>query len=274
MIYDIDDQLIGNNPVLAIQSHAHLDSLDAAESSAGLPDWPLLEVTNDYTYGGYTPAAAGPDTAVIAFDFTGPATVNYLALASHNLGTRGCTIRLYLGDAGPVWDAAEVFEIAPLDDSPILVVFPPDTRRWAKIEIDYGSGKFVLGVARIGERLIVPRRIYGGHSPATLSRVTALRPLTSETGQFIGQAAIRHGLRSSFSFQNLDADWYRAHMDPFVERTRFRAFFAAWRPVKFEEEVVFAKVPPGTDIAPSNMGVANLMEVTIPFEAHDWEAAT
>lgn len=278
MIYDIGTQIDGNDALIGIQSWAHFDSLSTAESSAAEASWPLAELTNDNTYGGYRPAAAGPATAEVAFDFVGPATVNYLGIAAHTLGTNGCTLRLYLGDddgmGAPVWDLAEVFEITPADDSPILVIFPEASRQWAKIEVDYGADKFKIGVLRIGERLVVQRRIYANHSPTTLSRVTATRPLMSETGQFIGRAAIRHGLRGSYAWSNLDAAWYRSDFDPFVEQARYRAFFLAWRPVTYPSEVVYGQVPPAADIAPTNNGRAGLMDVTVPVEAHDWESVT
>ena len=275
MIYDIGNQLQGRNePIFCIQSHAHFDTLDAGESVPGLPGWPLEEVTNDNTYGGYSPEL--PDTGIIAFDFGGPGPCDTVCIGAHTLGTHGCTVRLYFGDGSPVvWDdepGDEVFEITPADDSPIIVVFPPVTRRWARLDIGYATLP-VVGVVRIGQRLQMPNTIYGGHTPVTLARVTAIRPQVSETGQFIGQAAVRHGLRSSFSLEHLPADWYRTHFDPFVAAARYRSFFAAWRPTAFPNEVVYARVP-GEDIAPTNMGVADLMAVTVPIEAHDWEAVT
>lgn len=274
MIYSILDAIDGDESILHIHTHGHFDSLDLSDSTPGLADWPITEITNMNTYGGYMPL---PDTATtafadIVFDFgSTDAIVNCLSIAVHSLGTFGCTVGVYL-DNDPAFPGSALFEIEPDDDSPIMAVFPDQQYRYCRIRITYGPDKFQIGVLKIGQALVMQHRIYGGHSPTTLCRVTASRPLMSETGQFIGRATIRHGFRGSYNWQHLEADWYREHFDPFVDLARFDAFFVAWRPVSYPHEVIYCQTPPSSDIHPTNMGRRDLMEVTVPVEAHDWEA--
>ena len=110
------------------------------------------------------------------------------------------------------------------------------------------------------------RAIYGGHSPATLSRVTSVRPSLSETGQWLGATEVRSGYRSSYTWKHLTPSWYREHFDPFVANNpRANPFFIAWRPDRYPDEVVYAWAT--NDIQPTNMGTGRgLMEVSMSVE--------
>jgi len=126
-----------------------------------------------------------------------------------------------------------------------------------------------IGVIFIGRTLEMQRAIYGGHSPITLSRVTKRTPVNSESGNNLGLSVVRRGVSTSFSWNNLTAQWYRNNFDPFVRYATQSAgtFFIAWRPSKYPNEVGYCWVD-ANDITPSNNGTRNLMDVTMPVKGH------
>lgn len=117
-----------------------------------------------------------------------------------------------------------------------------------------------IAVVYIGASLAMQRRIYQGHTPLTLSRITETTQNTSETGQYLGRSIIRKGLQTSCEYQHLTADWYRANFDPFVEAAREVPFFYAWRPVQYPNELGFVWTT--GDIRPTNTGPRNFMSVS------------
>lgn len=132
-------------------------------------------------------------------------------------------------------------------------------------DFDQTGGAFI-GVLYIGETLEMQRPIYQGHSPATLSRQTELRPSRTEGGQWLGRTRIRDGYGTNFDWSNLRAAWYRENFDPFVEHARSLPFFIAWRPETYPKEVIYAQSD--SDISPTNSGPRDLMSVSMTVRGY------
>ncbi len=261
-----------NHAVIGMHNVALLDTIDTANSTPGKPGWPIGETANSLTYGAWEPLTVGQTGAVILWDFGENRQMNYLLIAHHDLGSTGSAITLAVSDDNVAF--TEVFGThTPADDSPIFIAFPLEDRRYARIVVHY-SGLSPdpgpsISVIKLGLRLEMPYSIYGGHSPVTLSRRTNARPVVSETGLFLGRSIIRKGLASQYNFKYLPAHWYRTHFDPFVAAARSEAFAIAWKPGDYPHELAYGWLP-DPDIVPSNMGIADLMEVTFSFEAQEW----
>ena len=183
--------------------------------------------------------------------------VNYFGIAAHTLGTDQVTIAAQ-GYTGTEW--VTLSETLPGDESPIMMLFGEVNYSRYRILIS-GSTTPRIGVVYIGKALEMQRPIYGGHSPAVLSRTTVTRPVSSERGQWLSRSIIRTGFSGTWSWQNLTAAWYRTYFDPFVEAARTKPFFISWRPLTFPEEVVYAWTE--SDIRPTNQGTRDLMSVTL-----------
>jgi len=138
-----------------------------------------------------------------------------------------------------------------------MFLFESVTARYWRIQVTGAVPS--IAVVYIGAALAMQRKLYQGHTPLTLSRITETTQNTSETGQYLGRSIIRKGLQTSCEYQHLTADWYRANFDPFVEAARESPFFYAWRPEQYPAEVGFVWTT--GDIRPSNTGPRNFMSV-------------
>jgi len=223
-------------------------------------NYPLSAIVNPATYERYTPTSI---PATITVDAGAAVEVDYLGIGAHTLGTNGNTVKIESSSDDVTY--TKQAEFIPGDDTAIMSLFEEVTARYWKITISNGTAP-QIGVVHIGKALAMQRPIYGGHSPLNLSRVTAVRPNMSETGQFLGATEERRGLKTSFSWKNLTASWYRANFDPFVSTNpQVAPFFIAWRPTDFPNEVGYCWAT--GDISPSNSGQRDLMEVSMSVEA-------
>lgn len=217
--------------------------------AAGLPN----------TYDSWIPASI---PAHIDCDAGAVASVDYIGIAAHTLGSSGCTFKLQYSADGITYSDATPNMTVP-NDTPIMVFFAEASARYWRLDISAGSAP-IIGTWYAGKSLAMQRAIYGGHSPITLSRQTVIRSNKSEGGHFLGRYIVRSGVSTSAQFKNLTADWYRTYFDPFVLAARTMPFFFAWRPLEYPAEVAYAWT--AGDIVPQNMGVRDLMSVSIDMQ--------
>lgn len=243
-------------------AHATITRTGALSASGEQAGFEADAALNPLTYEFWKPDAL---PATWRIDAGSAASVDYIGIAAHTLGTDGASVKPQWSDNDSVWnDITGVAAHAPADDGPILFLFAAESHRYWRIEIT-GSTVPSVGVVFIGAVLAMLRPIYGGHSPLDLSRTTVIRPLRSERGQFLGRSIVRSGFHADFSWQHLTPAFYRSEFDPFVEDARRFPFFLAWRPSTFSESVGY--VWSGQDISPSNMGVGKgLMQVSISVD--------
>jgi hypothetical protein len=229
--------------------------------TAGLASFPLAAIVNPATYERYKPASL---PATINFDAGAAITVDAVGFAAHTLGTNANTITISSSDDDVTYTEQAAF-IQGGENTPILSLFEEIEARYWRIVISGGSGIPVIGSIYIGQALAMQRGLYGGHTPITLARISTVRPNVSETGQWLGVRQERKGYKTSFQWQHLKAAWYREHFDPFVaSNPKVHPFFIAWRPQSYPAEVGYCIAT--DDIAPSNMGKRDFMEVGMSVE--------
>ena len=249
-----------NNPHIAYQTWVR-DRAPAAitvstETAQGPKDAPLRPDTHEFWQADVLPA-----TWVI--DLGAAKDVDYVGIAGHTIGSSGATVKVEHSPDNIVWtDFAS--DLAPVTDAPILFLDVSLSRRYWRITLTGVGDPPKIAVIYIGEVLVVQRSIYGGHSPAVLSRDTTLYQNMSDGGQFLGQYVKRRGVNGRVSLRHLKAGWYRANFDPFVKAAREFPFFFAWRPVDWPLEVAYGWAD--ADIRPSNMGIRDLMQVNFDFK--------
>lgn len=229
--------------------------------TAGTSGYPMSAVTNPATYERYTPSAM---PATIQADSGAAVAVDYVGIAAHNLGSKGCTVYVESSTDASTWTTR--LTLTPTTDTTLFGMFDSVSARYWRVRIT-GATAPTVGVVFLGAMLTMPRTIYGGHTPITLARVTAVRPALSETGQWLGASQTRAGFSTSFAWKNLGAAWYRENFDPFVATNpRVSPFFIAWRPYSFPDEVGYCWAT--DDISPSNQGTRDWMSVDMKVEGY------
>lgn len=249
-----------DNPSGALIGYANL--LTAATVSPAATD-DSEEASNALTPDTWSRWRPPATTVTAKFQMDATADVDYIAIAAHNLTGVTVLVQTAVTIGGALTD---VESITPLDNGALMISF--DTRNIREIALTMTlAAANEIGVVYAGEVLQMPRNIYGGHAPATLSQQTKFHNSTSETGQILGRTIIREGLKGEFSWQFLDDQWYRDTFQPFVQAARIKPFFIKWRPDYYSDETIFGQTT--SDIKPSNMGGGHrLMSVSLSMNGH------
>ena len=250
----VNEPLIGWHDLL----HQNLSGVGGLDSPA---DAPRRNALNGLTYNYWR---TGGGNLSFPVDLGSPQEVDYVGIAAHTLGSTGRMVRVERSTTGTGWTNAHSEEwFSPSTDAPLMIYFPRQSFQHWRLRVQYGDDAFI-GAIHLGRALRMKRRIYGGHTPATLSRQTDILPQRSVNGAFLGRSVIRRGIASTYAFNNLPADWYRENFDPFVQSALERPFFVAWRPDDHPDECVYAWTT--GDIAPTNTGTRDFMSVSFGVE--------
>jgi hypothetical protein len=231
----------------------------SSESADGPKDSPLRPDTFEFWQATSLPATWKLSLGTTQF-------LDYVGIASHNIGTKECTVLIETSIDGSQWREFSDSH-TPTDDSPIL--FLDEERQAAEVRVTLSGGSPttdcpMVSVIYVGQILKMEHGRAGG-TPIPLSRETVLRRNLSRSGQFLGQTFQRNGLRGSASFRGLTPSWYRTHFDPFVESARRYPFFFAWNPQDYTSDVVYAWAT--GDISPQYMGTDPYFEVSWNMQA-------
>ena len=224
-------------------------------------------VLNGLTWDFWQPTSV---PGIIAFTFTEAITADYCGIAGHTLTETGNQVELQYWDGLSPGSWVSLGSILPGSETgnkTIMFIFDSVSAQQFRLIVSGGTGTTmpVLGVVNIGDVLVCERKIYGGHTPITLSKKTEIRPQTSEGGQFLGRSIIRQGASTSIQLKNLTAPWVRSSFYPFMENSRTYPFFFAWRPtMTYSDEVAY--VWTNKDITVTNSGQANLMDTSFSVE--------
>jgi hypothetical protein len=230
----------------------------SSESDEAPKDAPLREDTYEY----WQPTAL---PATWQVDMGAARDVDYVGLVGR-FGTAGVSVEVETSTNAVDWEALST-EVAPADDAPLMFLDDVRVARHIRITLAAGGPSALLpqlAVCYAGEALAMERSVYGGIVPPTLARKTERYNAFSRGGQFLGQGYRRHGIEAQVPFRYLTAAWMRSDFDVFVKAARGYPFFFAWRPDTFPLEVAYAWTP--GDVQPSNMGVRDFMQVSIPLQ--------
>jgi len=218
------------------------------------------------TFQRYLPASGAVTTR---FQLGSAAPIDFIAIAAHNFGNHVVGgVPVLISYATTISGALiDIEEVRQTDNRAIMVLFDSVTVAEIAITHDTTAG-LEYGVVYAGTALQMQRPIYGGHSPINLSADTKYQSVMSESGQFLGRTITRQGSKSTFSWRNLDDDWYRENFQPFVDAAKTVPFFIAWRPDAHISEVAFSHTT--ADITPVNQGGGNrLMSVDMSVRGHN-----
>ena len=232
-----------------------------ANVESGDEDAEAMLTTN--TFERFTSASG---TVSRTFTTTQNETIDYIAIAGHNLATAGATINIQYATTIAGTDVS-LAVITPTTNRPIMIMFDELTIREVTITLSNGTDREIAHI-RAGKALVMQQPIYGGHRPSALNAKTRYQSNMSDTGQFLGRNITRKGSETEYSWRHLTESWYRKYFQPFVESAKLDPFFIMWRPDYHPDEVAYAHTK--KDIEPSNMGNATtLLDVSVPVMIHD-----
>lgn len=222
-----------NNPFFGYRNL--ITGVDADSEDA---DHPASNLLNVLTFPDAQWWSGSTSAQNVEFEITGDDVCDYAAIAEHNFGTAGITVK-WQAFNGSTWDDL-TNEVLPGDDSPLIF-------RYAAQPLD-GGVRMVCGagsqaprcaIAYVGPSLIAQRRLYVGHMPIRMARTTDVVAGMSETADFLGRIVTAESVGNTIDLKNLTAAWVRDELDPFLVAAKTAPFFFAWRPEEFPLEVAF-----------------------------------
>lgn len=223
------------------------------------------------TYDPWIATPTGVGITTLQMVFASAQSLNAVAIAAHNIGTIGATVRVqYSTDSGANWTETEAGNISPSDDQAILFYFDEVSADYWRIRVtNAGSNNVEIGVAYWGTVMTIPRRFYQGYTPPITPTNVMLQSNVSQGGNLLGAAVTRKGSSASATVQNVDPT--------FIRGTDFKGFmnhfnngngsFWAWRPTKYGD--LFYCWRDGKTIAPTNSGPRDLMSFEMSMRFYD-----
>lgn len=246
-----------NAPMIGWQSYVNFGTI-AADFS--LEAYPVSNLANEST------ALEWRSSSVAAQYLYTPISgeVDYVALATHNLGSAGTNISVEVQTAPGVW--TRVFEpITPRDNYPIILRFEKTPGSQLRIRLVGSSIAPRVSVLFVGLSLRLPRNIYVGHTPINYARETSVTNGRNEAGDFLGRIVTRRRKGNDISLMNIPPDWFRTEFEPFMTHAEEFPFFFAWRPGDYPFEVGFAWTT--GDPASSNQSPNGMMQFSMGMGA-------
>ena len=218
------------------------------------PDFPVSNVANPSTSLKWKHDTT--DSPVSAIEYltidVSQARVNYVAIAGHNFGTAGVAVGLELASwDSPLGGGESLFEPQiPEDDSPLIFLFQgsnvggdsPYIAEVESIRIVFVPSATAAEAAVIyaGEYTQLAEGIQAEHTPLALASVSEVVSGKSENGAFLGRVVLSQGLVSQATIANMDRDFVREELIPFLANAAEFPFFWLWSPSSHPDEVAFA----------------------------------
>lgn len=221
----------------------------------------------------YDPWRATPSGGEAALQLVLPTayTLQFGAIAAHNLGTIGASVRLqYSDDGGSTWDDAGAGPANPTDNQAIGFYFGNvSATHWRIYVTGAGSNEVSIGVAMFSSPVTFTQRIYQGYTPPITPTKVSILPNTTEGGHMMKSAVVMRGSSASASFSNLSESFIRgASWKAFQKHfNEAGTFFWAWRPTKYGD--LFLAKSDGSVIAPTNSGPKDYMSLSLGMNFYD-----
>ncbi len=215
-----------DNAAAATDATITTDSVASGYAAANPFDW------KPYTY--WKPATGGEHYIQIVTADT--VTVDYVALAQHNLGDNNGTFQLqYSVDAGANWLDATT-DYAPTAREQLWIDVTPVVARYWRI-VTNSVDPSVIGIVSFGVKYKPQRGKFSGFTPPGMARSFTPYASSSEGGLFLGRSILRRQLRGSISFDLMEiADVY-AYWVPFMQAAEAHPFFLVWMLEDYPEDV-------------------------------------
>lgn len=257
---DLVDYGYANNPFVA------WENLGAAATLGGtsvLTGGERANAVTGSTYDKWRPDVT-TTSANLSFDFGSATSITFAAVASHNAFDHGATVALQHSPDNAAWTT--VLSETPTDNKPIAFRLSPDDgayRYWRFLFSGMIAGDALsVGIAFLGDDIVIPRRLYQGFSPVLTPTEVQLQSNVSVGAHLLGTSIISRGSTLSATISNVDATFIRS-AEWLEFQTAFgegKGFFFAWRPTKYTGDIHYC-ARDGDVIRPENTGPRDLMNI-------------
>lgn len=195
-----------------------------------------INADNERTDSFWRPTAL-PSSWIMSFGDTFP--VSYCGIASHTLGSTGCTVEV--GRIGASFSFVTIAEATPTNDDPLFFLFPRQNRSSLRIRVSGGADMPLLGVVWFGDVTEWPRpAVYAPSVSFQRAKRSAFATNETEGGKFVGRRRIRQELRPAMEVEHLSESWITSEFDAFARHAETLPFFIADRPGDYPASVAFA----------------------------------
>lgn len=247
-----------NNPRIGWRNFVTAAGVTVSSAADGFPG---VNLANGLTWLLWRATSTAAQT--LTFDLGAATQVDYVGIARHNLGSAAASYTLQRSSDGSSWSTV-VGPITPTDDGVIIHEFDAVTYRYFRLSIGSGSTAVQIAVVYLGRILTLARRIYVGHVPLPFGMKSTVSTGRSESGQFLGRVVRRKFYETGVQIANIDPDWCRDNIEPFIEAAAEEPFFWAWRPTLFPTDVGY--VWTRDDINPENQRPNGMMQLSMGLQ--------
>lgn len=214
-------------------------------------------------YDWWKPTATGDQW--IRAVFTGNKSVDYFAVAAHDLSTKGSTIKLqYSTNSGSTWNDATT-ATGGTSDRVIFETFTSISADYWRVLVNNPTTIASIGIVSFGARLDLARGFPVGFSPPALARVNEYQTSMTDNGQFIGRSVSRKTYDGSFSMDTLTPSWVRTYWEPFIDHAETKPFFLSWDDDTYPEDAVICWMK--DQYRPPSYDSTQTMRVQLEFNA-------
>lgn len=201
-------------------------------------------------------------TGTLEASFAGNVSCDYYAISTHTLGTRSCTVKMQYWTGAAYADVSGSSRALTSNDC-VFVCFSKHTATKFQLHITTDGSAATCAVISFGVRLEMDEGLQLGYTPPRFARRDVLYNNMSHSGKFIGRSLIRTGIMGDMNIRNVDEDWMRVNVDPFITASRTQGWFLLWNPVERPTEAAYCWT---TETPRPQQDGAQLTSVQISYE--------
>ena len=251
-----------NNPFVAWQN---LGAAATLGGTAVLTGGERANAVSGSTYDKWRPDVSTTE-AILSFDFGTATSISFAALAAHNAYSHAATVVVERSSDGATWVDGGAGAITPTDNNVMAWRMVAQSYRYWRFKFTglTASDALSVGVAFLGNDLVIPRRFYQGFSPVITPTEVQLQSNVSVGNELLGSSVIGSGSTLSAQIGNIEPSFIRG-ADWVAFQRAFgtgAGFFFGWRPAKYPQDVYYCARSGGV-IRPDNSGPRDLMSVAI-----------
>jgi len=261
MTVDIEPgSLYTNNPLVLYENVFDAGTITWSSESV---DGAALNSIEDTTFDFWMPTSV---PAWIQVDYGAEALCDCAGIVSHTVGTSGATVEVQSSDDAVLWITRAT--ISPLTDETILTVFPPVSARYWRIYITVST--CVIGVIKLGKRLVFPGGVISGHVSISHAHNVNLMTNISLGGQYIGNRQNRVGASTNIDFGLIDTDFVENDMAEFEDHYNSgRPFMFAASPLQYPYDYGYCwRSGSDGEMRPSYQEGGELMPISIGVQVY------
>jgi len=257
-----------NNPIVAYDNAADDGTLS---TSGGTEVEAAALAGTGTTFDAWIATGTGGGFAFLQLVLPSPQSLSFAAIAAHNLGTLGVTVRIeYSLNSGSTWLDSGAGAVNPADDQAIAFYFDAVSTDYWRVTVSNAVALDVeIAVVMFSNPITIEQRIYQGYAPPITPNAVDLQSNVSEGGNLLGSAVVRKGSRASAGLTHITPTFLRGSTwTGFQEHFNGGGgFFWLWRPTKYGD--AFYAWRDGGVIAPTNSGPKDYMSFNLGMRFYD-----